>query len=566
MSKRVHGLVKFAVIVLALVVFATACAPAAPTAAPQPTQPPAAPPTAAPAATSAPAATVAPPPTTAPTAVPEKSVDIELWAQPSVTEQGPPPADWVVYKILREKYNINLKLVLTPTGADGEAKINAAAAANSLPDLMQAVSGSQDNRGLMIRLQKLGLLAPVDKLLPLMPQRVKTHYDDPKRMTLGTIGGVQYGLVEPPPIPKREGYVIRKDWLDKLGLKPPTTLDEMFEIAKAFTEKDPDGNGKNDTYGVGGFINGVGLGDRFDFIMGGYDVPGLWDLRSAGSIKLNVRDPNYPKGLQFFNKLVAAKVIDPDWPTLKRDDFRARWKQGRFGIMWEDFCALACQSNYTAFDKNFPKGEFIPLAAPKGPEGKSWYRVDTSLSNIFLVSKKAADAGKGPAIARFLEWLATPEGYYLVGFGVEGKQYKLDKDGNIVFDGLNPKEVWTAPEAQMYTQLRNTMVFTNTPQELKVRYPAFKLSDGRSMDPFYFLGFFQGQPWVAGAPLQVINPHPKSADFNRYYNENIVQFALGQKPLTDQTWAAFLKGLDDLGAKTWEETAKKDLTEAGFMK
>ncbi|MBI4785632.1 MAG: extracellular solute-binding protein [Chloroflexi bacterium] len=359
---------------------------------------------------------------------------------------------------------------------------------------------------------------------------------------------------------------MRKDWLDKLGLKPPTTLDEMFDIAKAFTEKDPDGNGKNDTYGIGGFINGAGLGDRFDFIIGGYDVPGLWDLRNAGAIKLNVRDPNYPKALQFFNKLVTAKVIDPDWPTLKRDDFRARWKQGKFGIMWEDFCALACQSNYTAFDKNFPNGEWLPLPAPKGPEGKSWYRVDTSLSNIFVMSKKAGDAGKGPAIARLLEWMAQPEGYYLIGFGQEGKQYKLDKDGNIVFDGLDPKQVWTAPEAQMYTQLRNNLVFTNTPQELQVRYPSYKLPGGRTVDPFYFLKFDQSQPWVAGAPNQVINPHPKSADFNRFYNENIVQFALGIKPLNDQTWADFLKGLDNLAAKDWEAAAKKDLQDAGFMK
>ncbi len=575
MSRQAHRFIAITLVVLALIVLVTACAPAPTAVPPQPTKAAAtavsAPPTA-PAATSAPVAaataTTAPKPaaTTAPTQAPEKVVDIELWAQPSVTEQGPPPADWVVYKLLRDKYNINLKLVLTPTGADGEAKLNAAAAANSLPDLMQMVSGTSNNRDVMVRLQKLGLLGSVDSLLPLMPVRVKTHYDDAQRMKMGQIGGVQYGLVEPPPIPKREGYVIRKDWLDKLGLKPPTTLDEMFEIAKAFTEKDPDGNGKNDTYGLGGFINGVGLGDRFDFIMGAYDVPGLWDLRDPNSIKLNVRDPNYPKALAFFNKLVTAKVIDPDWPTLKRDDFRAKWKQGKFGIMWEDFSALASPSNYVTFDKNFPDGEFIPLPAPKGPDGKSWYRVDTSLSNIWCVSKKAIDAGKGPAIAKFLEWNANPEGYYLLGFGQEGKQYKLDKDGNITFEGLNPKEVWTAPESQMYTQLRNNLTFTNTPQELKVRYPAYTSIKGRTVDQVEFLKFFQSQPWVAGAKLQIINPLPKAADFNRYYNENIVQFALGQKPLNDTTWAAFLKGLDDLGAKTWEESAKKDLTDAGFMK
>ena len=559
MSRRVN-VFKIVGVMLALAMLLGACAPAA-TPTPAPTQAPVA------GATTAP--TVAPtkaPPTAAPAPTAEKPVDVELWASPSVTEQGPPPADWIAYKIIREKLNVNFKLVLIPPGGDGETKINAAAAANSLPDLIQMVSAAQDNRGVMVRLQKLGLLGPVDKLLPLMPERVKMHYDDPQRMKMGQIGGVQYGLVEPPPIPKREGYVIRKDWLTKLGLKEPTTLDEMFEIAKAFTEKDPDGNGKNDTYGVGGFINGNGLGNRFDFIMGGYDVPDLWDLRDPTTIQLNVRDPNYPKALQFFNKLVAAKVIDPDWPTLKRDDFRARWKQGKFGIMWEDFSALASPSNHKAFDVNFPDGEFVPLPAPKGPDGKAWYRADTALSNIWCVSKKAIDAGKGPAIARFLEWTATKEGYYLLGFGEEGKQYKLDKDGNITFEGLDPKQVWTAPESQMYTQLRNNLVFVNTPQELKVRYPAYTTIKGRTVDQVVFLKYFQSQPWVASAHLQVVNPHPMAADFFRYYNENIVHFALGQKPMNDKTWPDFLKGLDNLGAKEWEASAKKDLQDAGFLK
>ena len=115
MSKRVN-VFKIMGVMLALAMLMGACAPAAtPTTAP--TQAPVA------GATTAP--TVAPtkaPPTAAPAPTAEKPVDIELWAQPSVTEQGPPPADWIAYKIIREKLNINFKLVLTPTGADGETK------------------------------------------------------------------------------------------------------------------------------------------------------------------------------------------------------------------------------------------------------------------------------------------------------------------------------------------------------------------------------------------------------------------------------------------------------------
>jgi len=87
-----------------------------------------------------------------PTAVPEPTkppepVDISLWAQATVTEAGAPPDDWIAYKRIRDELNINLDYVIVPTGADGEAKINAVAAANDLPDLFQMVSASGDNRG-----------------------------------------------------------------------------------------------------------------------------------------------------------------------------------------------------------------------------------------------------------------------------------------------------------------------------------------------------------------------------------------------------------------------------------
>jgi putative aldouronate transport system substrate-binding protein len=35
---------------------------------------------------------------------------------------------------------------------------------------------------------------------------------------------------------------IRKDWLEKLNMKVPKTLEEYHQVLKAFTEKDPDGN------------------------------------------------------------------------------------------------------------------------------------------------------------------------------------------------------------------------------------------------------------------------------------------------------------------------------------
>ncbi len=570
MSKQTTVIARIAMLIVALALIATACAPA-PTATPVPTQVPAATKPAAAAPTTAAATQPAPAPTTAPTAVPPTAttappVTIELWAQATSTQAGPPPENWVGYKTIREKLNITLKYVIIPTGADGETKLNAAAAANALPDFFQAVSTSSE-RNKCIELNKQGLIAPIDDLMKAMPNRVKTHYD-PSALALTKIDGKQMCTVEVPNLPRREGLVIRKDWLDKLGLKAPTTIDELLVVAKAFTEKDPDGNGKNDTYGLGGYWDSGtwGLGNRFDFFVGAYGLPDLWNFGNPDKFGLNVRDPDYPKALAAFKQFVDAKVIDPDWATINRDEFRIRWPQGRYGIMWEDFAALANKSNYAKFDANFPTGEWVALPALKSPTGKkSYYDAFGSIGNVFAMSKKAADAGKGPAIAKLLEWMASPEGYYLLGFGVEGVNYKLDKNGVVSTDGLSDaKLAWNAEATQNLTQMRNQLIFVNDPKEVEARYVSFKSKNDRTISPMSFYQFFSTQPWTDSKPAQLITFPANRADLKRFYDENILGFVLGTKPLTDQSWADFLKGLDSLGAAKWEADAKKILQDAGY--
>lgn len=42
----------------------------------------------------------------------------------------------------------------------------------------------------------------------------------------------------------------RKSWLDELGLQVPQTLDELYEVSKAFAYDDPNANGIQDEYGM----------------------------------------------------------------------------------------------------------------------------------------------------------------------------------------------------------------------------------------------------------------------------------------------------------------------------
>src|SRR5437870_4688100 len=92
---------------------------------------------------------------------PNAMVNLNVWILPYAPDSASPPTNWELYKIVRDKLHINLKLTLIPVGDEGNTKLNAAAAANDLPDLFQVT----DNN-LFLKWVQLGLVSPVDKLLP----------------------------------------------------------------------------------------------------------------------------------------------------------------------------------------------------------------------------------------------------------------------------------------------------------------------------------------------------------------------------------------------------------------
>ena len=421
-------------------------------------------------------------------------VTISLWYGAAVTEAGSPPADWNVLKLIRDKLNIILDLSALPSSEpDQDVKINAAAAGNTLPDLFMV------RRPVLQNIVNTGVVAPVDDLYPLMPNRTRVQYDGDSK-GYSTFSGKSYGLGSPGAIIKNEGLLVRKDWLDKLGLKVPATTEELFTVMKAFTERDPDGNGRADTYGFGAFIeinpNEEGLGRRFDPIFGAFGVAGTWNLTKAGA-GLNVRKGAYFDALAYVKRMVDEKVIDPNWTSYTKDDFRAAWKQGRFGVMREQNAAYAAESNYAPFDKNFPAGEWLVIDPPKGPKGDQSVGVYTQSYRIYAVSKKAIDAGKGPAIARLLEWMSSDEGYYLLGWGERGVNYTIGSDGAPTVAGISDESKgFSKPEMQAFTQLRN-MVFYNSEVELIARYPTYKApTSGKTMSALTTLFDMQKRVWT----------------------------------------------------------------------
>ncbi|HUV06979.1 MAG TPA: extracellular solute-binding protein, partial [Spirochaetia bacterium] len=116
-------------------------------------------------------------------------------------------------------------------------------ASGDMPDIYETNSQSY-----LPQLVEAKLAAPLDDVLAKYGKDITGNARD-GHLAFGKYGGKQYAIPGSYSL-KYFAQNIRMDWLDNLGLAVPQTLEEFRNVARAFTFKDPDGNGKNDTYGT----------------------------------------------------------------------------------------------------------------------------------------------------------------------------------------------------------------------------------------------------------------------------------------------------------------------------
>ena len=99
-------------------------------------------------------------------------VPINMWYGAAVTEAGPIPEDWVGYDIIRDELGIELTITALPSNdSDQDVRIQAAGAANDLPDVFFV------SRPVLENLVKQGLVAAIDEIYDMMPNRTAKYHD-----------------------------------------------------------------------------------------------------------------------------------------------------------------------------------------------------------------------------------------------------------------------------------------------------------------------------------------------------------------------------------------------------
>ena len=239
-----------------------------------------------------------------------------------------------------ETLGINLEYAWTTPQSEYAQKLNVSSASDDLPDLMW-VDAAQLKR--MVEDDQLADLTQVyaDYAAPYTDEVL--HQDGGSAMESATIGGKLYGL---PHIQSGYGSTdvlwIRSDWLEALRLETPETMRDVLEIARAFATQDPDGNGKNDTYGLGvnkGLIaeNNLPYAVLDGFFNSYHAYPSIWITDEDGKLAYGGIQPEMKDALADLQKLYAEGVIDPEFGVKDAVKVSENVNAGKVGMFYGYF-------------------------------------------------------------------------------------------------------------------------------------------------------------------------------------------------------------------------------------
>ncbi|MCI9218462.1 MAG: extracellular solute-binding protein [Lachnospiraceae bacterium] len=345
-------------------------------------------------------------------------------------------ADWnqettlnsVYYQRMTEETNISIdwQWFAAQTADDSEQKKSVAIASGEIPDFM-IVNSSQ-----------LSLLAKTD-LINRNIGRIFEKYASEELMSWTTGEGqaalesASYGG-EVIAIPLVDSSVdtlpmlwIRRDWIEKLNLEMPKTMDDLYNVMVAFRDQDPDGNGQADTIGMvlhNNFLS-AGFGDAVGVFNGFGAYPGIWVKDGEDKLRYGSIMEENKAALEYLAKMYQEGLVDQDFSSndeVKASEAAASGRAGiQYGLMWNANWPL----NTTV--QNDPEADWVTLPLPSATGTDALPQTSPRITGYVVVNKNCEHP---EAVVRLLNFWVDKYAYS----GDEYNDYLVtDSNGTLNF-------------------------------------------------------------------------------------------------------------------------------------
>ncbi len=362
-----------------------------------------------------------------------------------------PSSDDPVYQELERLTNVHLDIEVLPYD-NAEERFTAAMAAKERFDIVAIKNEGEpfDMYGME------GSFIPLQDLIEQHAPNIKKAFDDPRSgeilpftQNVWSEMTASDGNIYSVPILDSTNtvgsvFAVREDWLKTLNLKAPETIDELYNVLKAFRKNDPNGNNQEDEIPFG-FQGGPFL-RVMPFINAFGAHISLYVDETDDTIKYGPVEQSWKEGMAFLNKLYKEELIDNEFrPGESKERWASMVSANRLGMMYVWPMSGICKANneLVKIDESYA---FVPMLPLKGADGKRFK--DTSTAGSLVVPGAAAitSFNNYPVeTIKYLDFLYSEEGIKLATYGVDGVHYNI-VDGKPVYsdlimknpDGLDP--------------------------------------------------------------------------------------------------------------------------------
>lgn len=216
---------------------------------------------------------------------------------------------------------------------------------------------------------------------------------------------------------------VRQDWLDNLGMKAPETIEEFEEMLRAFTEDDPDRNGRKDTYGM----TASKVFEWLQFFRLSFGVQPGWSKDSNGEWQHEAFTQEYTDFLMWIRKLYEKGYIKKEFYLYENSDSLNDFYNGKCGVLLYNGGRATGGVTYNM--RRLNKNAVINVLPMPNGAAQGGYVTNGDWWGGWSIAYSAEEPMR---LAKFLDYLLSPEGMNERLYGLEGVHYTKANDGSIV--------------------------------------------------------------------------------------------------------------------------------------
>lgn len=336
------------------------------------------------------------------------------------------------------------------------------------------------------------------------------------------------------------GPLIRKDWLDDLGLDIPETYDELHDVLKAFKdEKGADAalalnyaatginNGLVQGYGINGLVADAAMSEPYyqvdDVVMYGPIQPEFQEY-------LTMVHDWYAEGLIWQDFMSYSDFQNPPTDIILAD---------RCGVFYGEVTYIATLEN-SSNDPNFElvampdlvknAGDTIPFKEERAYAASTPWSISSQCECPEL-------------LMQWCNYMYTDEGALLCNYGIEGESFEFDENNVPVFTDLvlNNPDMSTTVALFMYCMDRGPFYRDETREQSGYTQAQKEASDIWTSNLSVGRGI--GSTTLNTEESDQVNQF--YGDIKTYIEQSVLEFVIGNRDLGE--FDAYVQHIEDMG-------------------